>query len=230
MVLSLCSKTVPPWLEKDAYSTCGTHSNIDPRNFNTHSFRIRAATTAAHSGTNQETIQRLGRWRSKAVQTYIRPGTNQMLVWGFYCIISHTITIIIKYCQACRYHLCLLCLSCLFPIYMPGLLCYLIYPPYVCHGYIDMLVWALVLLLRAGLLEGFIVLQHISQTDLRLSQASTRNQRSLSKRPTARLMGKQRASVLYPRTLSYCPHALAKKWVLLSMTSKRRQSVAHLRH
>ncbi len=59
------------------------HSGYDPMNFNTHSFRIGAATTAAQSGTKQETIQRLGCWRSKAVQAYIRPyptGTNQMLV------------------------------------------------------------------------------------------------------------------------------------------------------
>ena len=48
------------------------HSAYNPMNVNTHSFRIGAATAAAHSGLKQKTIQQLERW-SKAVQTYIRP-------------------------------------------------------------------------------------------------------------------------------------------------------------
>ena len=45
----------------------------NPEDFNTHSFRIGAATTAAHKGASEATIQHLGRWRSNAVKTYIRP-------------------------------------------------------------------------------------------------------------------------------------------------------------
>ena len=48
-------------------------SGYNPLDFNTHSFRIGAATTAAHSGEQLETIQQRGRWKSRAVQNYIRP-------------------------------------------------------------------------------------------------------------------------------------------------------------
>ena len=41
--------------------------------FNTHSFRIGAATSAAQSGLSSTTIKRLGRWRSSAYRRYIRP-------------------------------------------------------------------------------------------------------------------------------------------------------------
>ena len=49
------------------------HIGRNPDDFNTHSFRIGAATTAAHGGASEATIQHLGRWRSNAVKTYIRP-------------------------------------------------------------------------------------------------------------------------------------------------------------
>ena len=48
------------------------HCGYDPSQYNTHSFRIGAATTAAREGATVSTIQRLGRWRSNAVHTYIR--------------------------------------------------------------------------------------------------------------------------------------------------------------
>ena len=41
--------------------------------FNTHSFRIGAATSAAQSGLSSTTIKRLGRWQSSAYRRYIRP-------------------------------------------------------------------------------------------------------------------------------------------------------------
>eukprot|EP00731_Ephydatia_muelleri_P028120 Em0019g993a len=44
----------------------------DPAKYNTHSLHIGAATAAARVGLLIDTIQKLGRWRSKAYQTYTR--------------------------------------------------------------------------------------------------------------------------------------------------------------
>eukprot|EP00731_Ephydatia_muelleri_P033522 Em0031g30a len=44
----------------------------NPAQYNTHSLRIGAATAAARAGLPTETIQKLGRWRSSAYQTYTR--------------------------------------------------------------------------------------------------------------------------------------------------------------
>ena len=44
-----------------------------PHQYNTHSFRIGGATSAAEAGASQATIQQLGRWRSQAYRCYIRP-------------------------------------------------------------------------------------------------------------------------------------------------------------
>ena len=43
-----------------------------PQDFNTHSFRIGAATSAAHSGLPVHQIKLLGRWKRKAYCRYIR--------------------------------------------------------------------------------------------------------------------------------------------------------------
>ena len=42
-----------------------------PGDFNTHSFRIGAATSAAHSGLPAHQMKLLGRWKSKAYRRYI---------------------------------------------------------------------------------------------------------------------------------------------------------------
>ncbi|XP_072019644.1 uncharacterized protein [Amphiura filiformis] len=46
---------------------------LSPRDFSSHSFRIGAATTAFLCGIPEERIKEMGRWKSSAVQLYIRP-------------------------------------------------------------------------------------------------------------------------------------------------------------
>ena len=45
---------------------------LNSRKYNTHSFRIGAATAAAKAGFSESKIMHLGRWRSKAFQAYIQ--------------------------------------------------------------------------------------------------------------------------------------------------------------
>ena len=52
--------------------------NINPRHYNTHSFRIGAATSANQAGMSPLQIKALGRWRSEAYQRYIRLSPNQL--------------------------------------------------------------------------------------------------------------------------------------------------------
>ena len=57
---------------------------LPPLEYNTHSLRIGAATTAAAAGIPTRTIKQLGRWRSSAYRSYIRPrehhaGTTSLL-------------------------------------------------------------------------------------------------------------------------------------------------------
>lgn len=46
---------------------------LDPLGFSSHSFRIGAATAAAIGGISMEVIKGMGRWKSEAVNSYIRP-------------------------------------------------------------------------------------------------------------------------------------------------------------
>ncbi|XP_056308792.1 uncharacterized protein LOC130220585 [Danio aesculapii] len=48
------------------------HSGFPSGSYSSHSFRIGAATTAAHKGLSQQHIQTLGRWSSDAFKSYIR--------------------------------------------------------------------------------------------------------------------------------------------------------------
>ena len=50
----------------------------DPTAYSSHSLRIGAATTAAAAGLPDHLIQKLGRWRSGAYKSYIRPQPDQL--------------------------------------------------------------------------------------------------------------------------------------------------------
>ena len=53
-------------------------ANIDMSCFNGHSFRIRAATTAAKAGLEDSLIKMLGRWESTAYLWYIHTSRDQL--------------------------------------------------------------------------------------------------------------------------------------------------------
>ncbi|XP_063054525.1 integrase/recombinase xerD homolog [Engraulis encrasicolus] len=53
--------------------------NLPPAKYTAHSFRIGAATTAAHRGISTSAIKLLGRWSSEAYASYIRPSRHQVL-------------------------------------------------------------------------------------------------------------------------------------------------------
>jgi len=46
---------------------------LPPEHFSSHSFRIGAATSAAMCGVSEEQIKNMGRWKSTAYKSYIRP-------------------------------------------------------------------------------------------------------------------------------------------------------------
>ena len=53
-------------------------AGISDRRYTTHSFRIRAATTAKDSGISDVHIKMLGRWKSNAYQLYVRTPKDQL--------------------------------------------------------------------------------------------------------------------------------------------------------
>ena len=63
----------------DSLSALLIRSGIDPTGFTGHSMRRGATQTSADSGLNKEQLQFLGRWKSDAVLTYVKPETAQRL-------------------------------------------------------------------------------------------------------------------------------------------------------
>ena len=53
-------------------------AGIDSKGYNTHSFRISAATTAKEKGVSDVHIKMLGRWQSSTYQLYIRTPQEQL--------------------------------------------------------------------------------------------------------------------------------------------------------
>ena len=53
-------------------------ASLPGKEFNGHSFRIGAATTANQAGVPETTIKVLGRWNSLVYQQYIRPSQEQL--------------------------------------------------------------------------------------------------------------------------------------------------------
>ena len=53
-------------------------AGIDDKRYNTHSFRIGAATTAKEAGISDIHIKMLGRWKSSAYQLYVRTPRDQL--------------------------------------------------------------------------------------------------------------------------------------------------------
>ena len=54
------------------------HAGIDDKRYNTHSFRIGAATTAKEAGISDVHIKMLGRWKSSAYQLYVRTPRDRL--------------------------------------------------------------------------------------------------------------------------------------------------------
>ena len=53
-------------------------AGVDSKGYNTHSFRIGAATTAKEKGISDVHIKMLGRWKSNAYQLYVRTPQEQL--------------------------------------------------------------------------------------------------------------------------------------------------------
>ena len=67
----------------EALSTIFQKLNMYPHNFNTHSFRIGAATSAKQAGISDSHIKALGRWRSNSYLKYVHmsPQTSYPSIW-----------------------------------------------------------------------------------------------------------------------------------------------------
>ena len=62
--------------------------HLDIKNYNTHSFRIGAATSAAEAHIPDNYIKMLGRWRSDAYQCYIRTPPQDLAALSK-CLVTH---------------------------------------------------------------------------------------------------------------------------------------------
>ena len=60
---------------------------LDVSRFNSHSFRIEAATTAVQVGVRDSVIQSLGHWKSSTFMTYVRTSPQQLTAISC-CLVS----------------------------------------------------------------------------------------------------------------------------------------------
>lgn len=69
---------------------CLKREGYDPTKYNTHSFRIGAATSAAKAGLSNERIKSLGRWKSDVYRRYVRSNhANKTAAHDFAARIAH---------------------------------------------------------------------------------------------------------------------------------------------
>ena len=76
----------------DAIRAALLQLGLNPENYEGHSFRIGAATTAGECGLSDSTIQMLGRWSSSAYLVYIKTPREQLAQFSKSTVQSNSIT------------------------------------------------------------------------------------------------------------------------------------------
>ena len=93
--LAVCGSTEGPlFITKEGSPLTRHRFNTEPSwleatHYNTHSFRIGAATSAKQAGISDLCIKMLGRWQSNAYETYIRMLRQQLVALSKQLVTSH---------------------------------------------------------------------------------------------------------------------------------------------